>query len=527
VPEVPRRDQPAAAAGLPADTNELVRRRRDKLSAWRGRGVDPFGARFPFTHVAADLQASFREASEDELKGAGAVSVAGRVVALRHHGKTCFAHLRDQSGQIQLYARVDALGERYAAFTDLDVGDFVGVTGDLFRTRTGELTVAVKAFEFLAKSLRPLPEKWHGLKDVETRYRQRYVDLVVNPHVRETFVLRGRLIRALRAFLDARGFLEVETPMMQPIPGGASARPFATYHNALDMTLYLRVAPELYLKRLVVGGLERVYEINRNFRNEGISTQHNPEFTMLEFYQAYADYQDLMQLTEEMLVGLARELTGGTELSYQGETIDLAPPWARLPFFEALSRAVGVTVTPETDAASLAAAAQATGMAVEPDASAVALWKEIFDTRVEATLVRPTFVTDFPIELSPLAKRKRDDPRLVDRFELFIYRREIANAYSELNDPLDQRRRFEEQAAARDRGDDEAHWLDEDYVRALEYGMPPTAGEGIGIDRLTMLFTDSASIRDVIFFPHLRPEPRADAGADAEPASERPPREAP
>jgi lysyl-tRNA synthetase, class II len=289
----------------------------------------------------------------------------------------------------------------------------------------------------------------------------------------------------------------------------------------------LRVAPELYLKRLVVGGLERVYEINRNFRNEGISTQHNPEFTMLEFYQAYADYQDLMQLTEEMLVGLARELTGGTELSYQGETIDLAPPWARLPFFEALSRAVGVTVTPETDAASLAAAAQAAGMAVEPDASAVALWKEIFDTRVEATLVRPTFVTDFPIALSPLAKRKRDDPGLVDRFELFIYRREIANAYSELNDPLDQRRRFEEQAAARDRGDDEAHWLDEDYVRALEYGMPPTAGEGIGIDRLTMLFTDSASIRDVIFFPHLRPEPRADAGADAEPASERPPREAP
>ena len=510
---------------MPADTNALVRRRREKLEAWRARGVDPFGSRFPFTHMAADLAGSFREASDTELKAAGAVSVAGRVVALRDHGKTCFAHLRDQSGPIQLYARADALGERYAAFTDLDVGDFAGVTGELFRTRTGELTVAVKAYEFLAKALRPLPEKWHGLKDVETRYRQRYVDLVVNPQVGEAFVLRGRLIRALRAFLDARGFLEVETPMMQPIPGGATARPFTTHHHALDMTLYLRIAPELYLKRLVVGGLERVYEINRNFRNEGISTQHNPEFTMLEFYQAYADYEDLMQLTEEMLVGLARELLGRTQLPYQGEAIDLAPPWARLPFFEALSRAVNHTVTPDTDAATLARAAQAAGIAVAPGAAAADLWKEIFDTGVEATLVQPTFVTDFPLALSPLAKRKRGDPRLVDRFELFIAGREIANAYSELNDPLDQRQRFEEQAAAREGGDEEAHWLDEDYLRALEYGMPPAAGEGIGIDRLTMLFTDSASIRDVILFPLLRPEPRPDASAEPGPAPGDPDRE--
>jgi lysyl-tRNA synthetase class 2 len=522
----PRRERPAAA-GLPDDTSALVRRRREKLDALRARGVDPFGARFPFTHLAADLAAGRREASESELKAAGAVSVAGRVVALRDHGKTCFAHLRDQSGPIQLYARADALGERYAAFTDLDVGDFAGVTGELFRTRTGELTVAVKAFECLAKSLRPLPEKWHGLKDIETRYRQRYVDLVVNPHVGEVFALRARLIRALRAFLDARGFLEVETPMMQPIPGGATARPFTTHHHALDMTLYLRIAPELYLKRLLVGGLERVYEINRNFRNEGVSTQHNPEFTMLEFYQAYADYGDLMRLTEEMLVGLARELRGQTQLPYQGVDIELAPPWARLPFFEALSRAVKLPVTPDTDAATLARAAAAAGIAVPPGAVAADLWKEIFDGAVESILVQPTFVTDFPLALSPLAKRKREEPQLVDRFELFIAGREIANAYSELNDPLDQRRRFEEQAAARDRGDQEAHWLDEDYLRALEYGMPPAAGEGIGIDRLTMLFTDSASIRDVILFPLLRPEPRAGAGAEPGSAPGDPGREGP
>ena len=489
------------------ETNDLIRRRIEKLEALRAGGIDPFGQRFAVTHWAGELGRRFHAACDDLLKQAGPVVVAGRVVALRHHGKTCFAHLRDQSGQIQLYARADGVGERYGLFTNLDVGDFIGVTGELFRTRTGELTVAVRSFEFLAKSLRPLPEKWHGLKDVETRYRRRYVDLVMNPQVREVFVIKSRLIRELRAFLDARDFLEVETPMMQPIPGGAAAKPFVTHHNALDMALYLRIAPELYLKRLVVGGLDRVYEINRSFRNEGISTQHNPEFTMLEFYQAYADYEDLMSLTEEMLAHLGREILGATTLRYQGEEVSLAGPWRRLPFFDAISGAVGAAVGPETPLAALRTAAVAAGVP-EPkvEAGAVSLWKGVFDTLVEPALVQPTFITDFPIELSPLSKRKAGDPRLVDRFELFICRREIANAYSELNDPVDQRRRFEEQARERERGDEEAHWMDADFVRALEYGMPPTAGEGIGIDRLTMLFTDSPSIRDVILFPHLRPE---------------------
>jgi len=450
--------------------------------------------------------------------------LTGRVMAMRHHGKTCFAVLRDQSGQIQLYARADRLGDAYPAFVDLDVGDFIGVTGELFRTRTNELTVAVKQFEFLAKALRPLPEKWHGLKDVETRYRRRYVDLIVNPQVREAFVMKSRLIAAMRAFFDARDFLEVETPMMQPIPGGAAAKPFVTHHNALDMPLYLRIAPELYLKRLVVGGLERVYEINRNFRNEGVSTQHNPEFTMLEFYQAYADYQDLMQLTEELFLHLGQALLGRDELTYQGETIRLGPRWRRLPFFQGLGEALGTPVTPETDARALGdAAARRGGFATDRKTQAtlrgehglVALWKEIFDTFVEPTLVQPTFVVDFPIELSPLSKQKQGQPRLVDRFELYVCRREIANAYSELNDPIDQRRRFEEQAAERERGDEEAHWMDEDFVRALEYGLPPTAGEGIGIDRLAMLFTDAASIRDVILFPHLRPERSGTDDGDA------------
>jgi lysyl-tRNA synthetase class 2 len=499
---------PPPRPGLEA--NELVRRRIEKLEALRAGGIDPFGQRFPVSHWAGDLGRRYHGAAEDDLAHAGPVVVAGRVVALRHHGKTCFAHLRDQSGQIQIYARADGLGERYGLFTDLDVGDFIGVTGGLFRTRTGELTVAVRSFEFLTKSLRPLPEKWHGLKDVETRYRRRYVDLVMNPQVRETFVLKSRLIREMRAFLDARGFLEVETPMMQTIPGGAAAKPFVTHHNALDLTLYLRIAPELYLKRLVVGGLDRVYEINRNFRNEGISTQHNPEFTMLEFYQAYADYGDLMTLTEEMFLHLGREILGASTLRYQGEEVRLEGPWRRLAFFEAISQAIGSAVGPETGEQALRKAAVDAGVPPPKAGSGVvAIWKDVFGSLVEPALLQPTFITDFPIELSPLSKRKAGDPRLVDRFELFICRREIANAYSELNDPIDQRQRFEEQVRERERGDEEAHWMDEDFVRALEYGMPPTAGEGIGIDRLAMLFTDSPSIRDVILFPHLRPERRA------------------
>ncbi|MBI4609453.1 MAG: lysine--tRNA ligase [Candidatus Rokubacteria bacterium] len=501
----------------PDATNELIRQRHAKLRALRERGIDPFGARYPVTHWVRDFEGLRAASTEEELRNFGTVSVAGRIMALRHHGKTCFAHLRDYTGQIQLYGRADQLADEYVLFADLDAGDFIGVTGELFRPRTGELTVAVKSFAFLAKSLRPLPEKWHGLKDVETRYRQRYVDLLVNPAVRNVFVLKTRLIQAMREFLDARGFIEVETPMMQPIPGGAAARPFVTHHNALGVDLYLRVAPELYLKRLVVGGFDRVYEMNRNFRNEGVSTQHNPEFTMLEFYQAYADVNDLMELTEALFLHLAQSLTGSLRLNYQGEAIDLTPPWRRLGFFAALSEALGVSVTPATEPARLHELARARNADMDADLPGPKLWKELFETLVEPALVQPTFVVDFPIELSPLAKRKRDNPRLADRFELFVARKELANAYTELNDPEEQRERFREQAAERERGDVEAHWLDEDFVRALEYGMPPTAGEGIGIDRVVMLFADQPSIRDVILFPHLRPERgQADARREAE-----------
>ncbi len=494
------------------DDNELIRQRREKLEALRRSGIDPFGGRYPVTHWARGLAERLDSASEEELKGFGPVSLAGRVVAMRHHGKTCFAHLMDQTARIQLYARADGLGDEYARFVELDAGDFIGVTGEMFRTRTGELTVAVKTVSFLAKSLRPLPEKWHGLKDVETRYRQRYVDLIVNTEAREIFLMRARLIRAMRAFLDARGFLEVETPMMQPIPGGAIARPFKTHHNALGMDLYLRIAPELYLKRLLVGGFERVYEINRNFRNEGTSTLHNPEFTMLEFYQAYADYTDLMELTEALFVDLAHSLRGSLTLTWGEHPLDLKPPWRRLAFFDGLSEALGLRVTPETDVAAVARAASARGI-VHDEGPAAKLWKEAFETLVEPTLVQPTFVVDFPTELSPLAKRKRDNPLLVDRFELFVAQHEMANAYSELNDPVDQLARFREQAGLQARGDDEAHWLDEDYVRALEYGMPPASGEGIGIDRLLMMFANQPSIREVILFPLLRPEGGRAAGA--------------
>ena len=495
------------------DDNDLIRRRHAKLATLRARGLDPFGSRYPVTHWAGRLAGQLAGATLEELKGIGPVSVAGRILTLRHHGKTCFATLQDYTGTIQLYARADQLGDEYGLFTELDAGDFIGVTGELFRTRTDELTIAVKSWSFLAKALRPLPEKWHGLKDVETRYRQRYLDLVVNPAARQVFQVRSGLVRAMREFLDARGFIEVETPMMQPIPGGAAARPFVTHHNALDLDLYLRVAPELYLKRLVVGGLERVYEINRNFRNEGVSTQHNPEFTMLEFYQAYADYGDLMELTEALVCHLAQTVLGSLTFAYQGERMDLTPPWRRLKFHDAISRELGVPVAPETDPRELIRG-PASGRVPQDDPAGTTAkhWKALFEALVEPTLVQPTFVVEFPIELSPLAKRNRDNARLADRFELFAARLEIANAYTELNDPEEQLARFRQQAIERERGDDEAERLDRDFVRALEYGMPPTAGEGIGVDRLVMLLADQPSIRDVILFPHLRPEGSSEGG---------------
>jgi lysyl-tRNA synthetase, class II len=515
VSEKPRAERAAEESGAPASANELVRRRHERLRALRAAGIDPFGTRYPVSQWAEPLHTRWDGAPEEELRAASPVSVAGRVMSIRHHGKSCFAHVLDQTGRIQVYARADVLGESYARFTDLDVADFVGVTGDLMRTRTGELTIQVKAWTFLSKSVRPLPEKWHGLRDVETRYRQRYVDLLVNPGVRDVFRLRSRLIQTIRTFLDGRGFLEVETPVMQPLAGGALARPFATHHNALDMPLFLRIALELHLKRLVVGGFDRVYEIGRIFRNEGVSAQHNPEFTMLEFYQAYADYGDLMELTEALFGELGRALAGGLSLTHQGERIDLAPPWRRLRYLDAVAEALGLEVAELRNGERVREAAREAAGRRDVDAGAwgwgagtpiYQMWKDVFETFTEPTLVQPTFVVDFPTELSPLARQKRDDPSLVDRFELFVARMEMANAYSELNDPLEQRQRFEQQLRARDAGDDEAHRLDEDYVRALEYGLPPTAGEGIGIDRLVMLFADQASIRDVILFPLLRPE---------------------
>jgi lysyl-tRNA synthetase class 2 len=504
-----------AEDGTVIPANELIRRRHEKLAALRGAGIDPFGTGYPVTHWAGPLHTRFDGAGDEGLGSAGPVQVAGRVVALRHHGKTCFAHILDHTGRIQLYARADALGEAYAGFTDLDVADFVGVAGDLMRTRTGELTVQVREWTFLGKALRPLPDKWHGLRDVGTRYRQRYVDLLVNPGVREVFRVRSRVIQGIRAFLDARGFIEVETPVMQSIPGGAAARPFATHHNALDIPLYLRIALELHLKRLVVGGFDRVYELGRIFRNEGVSTHHNPEFTMLEFYQAYAQYGDLMTLTEAMFEELARTVLGSTTLTYQEHRLDLTPPWRRLRYLDGVAETLGLERDALRDRERVRDAGRTAAGARGVDAGAwgwgadtptYQMWKDVFETFVEPTLVQPTFVIDFPTELSPLAKQKRDDPGLVDRFELYMARMEMANAYSELNDPMEQRRRFEAQLRARDAGDEEAHRLDEDYIRALEYGLPPTAGEGVGIDRLVMLFTDRASIREVILFPLLRPE---------------------
>jgi len=492
------------------DTQGLIAQRRRKLDELRAAG-EAFPNDFRRDALAGDLHARFGEASAESLEAEPVrVRVAGRMMSQRVMGKAAFADLQDMSGRIQLYLRRDALAEgAYAAFRRWDLGDIVGAAGRVFRTRKGELSVEVEEIRLLTKCLRPLPEKFHGLADQETRYRQRYLDLIINPQTRQVFALRGRLIDALRRFLGERGFVEVETPMMQVLAGGAAARPFVTHHNALDMDLFLRIAPELYLKRLVVGGMEQVFEINRNFRNEGLSTQHNPEFTMLEFYQAYADYQDLMRLTEEMLRSLAAELHGGASIEYQGRSYDFQCAFRRMTLREAvLAHNPGLSpeVLDEEPAARQAAAAM--DIALERGWGLGKLQQEMFEKTVEHRLEQPTFITHFPAEVSPLARRSEADPSVTERFELFIAGREIANGFSELNDPDDQARRFKAQAEAKDAGDDEAMRYDADYLTALEHGLPPTAGEGIGIDRLVMLFADVASIRDVILFPHLRP--RAD-----------------
>lgn len=488
------------------DINELIKQRIRKLQELRALGIDPYGHSYETTHKAKELFTRYADKSAAELENDPIeCSVAGRIIARRSFGKAAFSHIQDESGKIQVYFRKDILGDKFKITKKLDIGDIVGVKGTLFRTKTNELTILVKDFTLLTKSLRPLPEKWHGLKDIELRYRQRYVDLIVNPEVRETFAKRSTIIKFIRDYLEKEGFLEVETPMMHQIPGGAAAKPFKTHHNALGIDLYLRIAPELYLKRLLVGGYERVFEINKNFRNEGISTKHNPEFTMLEFYVAYKDYRFLIDFTEKMLTELLYHIHGTLQIPYGEHTLNFTPPWQRITMYDALKqRGVPEEVIKSHEKARDYARAE--GMDIRDIHSHAKVLDEIFKEKVEPYLIQPTFVIDYPVELSPLAKRKRDNPELVERFELFIASREIANAFTELNDPEDQKARFLKQVEDRDRGDEEAHRMDEDFIKALEYGMPPAAGEGIGIDRLVMILTNSHSIRDVILFPQLKPE---------------------
>ncbi|MDZ4063399.1 MAG: lysine--tRNA ligase [Coriobacteriia bacterium] len=480
--------------------------RRAKLDRLRDAGQVPDRSRFDVTARAAALAEEHESLDPGEETGT-VVSVAGRVVAKREQGKLAFIVIRDATGDLQLFCRVNILGEEdFARALDLDLGDWVGATGVVVRTRRGELSVVPSGIELLSKSLRPLPEKFHGLTDTETRYRQRYVDLIANPQVRAVFETRFRITAAIRRFMEDRSFIEVETPMLHPIPGGATARPFVTHHNALDMELFLRIAPELYLKRLLVGGFERVYEINRSFRNEGMSPRHNPEFTMLEAYQAFGDMETMRELTESLITSVAKEVLGTLELEYQETLVSLASPWRQATMAELVSEAVGRDVGVRTPVGELAGLCEQYEIPVEASWGSGKMLNELFEKLVEHTLVQPTFVTLYPAETSPLARRNDDDPELADRFELIVTGRELANAFSELVDPVDQRARFEAQAAAKAAGDDEAMWVDGDYLRAQEYGMPPAGGLGIGIDRLVMLLTDSPSIRDVLLFPHMRPE---------------------
>lgn len=488
------------------DINELIEQRIRKLNELRDLGIEPYGVPYEVDHLASEIHKLYGDKDKDFFEqNAQEVSVAGRIIMFRDFGKASFAHLQDSSGRIQVYFRKDILQDSFSLLKKIDIGDIIGVKGRLFRTKTNELTIEVKSFVLLTKSIRPLPEKWHGLRDIELRYRQRYLDLIVNPHVKEVFQKRSLIIKSIRDFLEREGFIEVETPMMHPVPGGAAAKPFRTHHIALGMDLYLRIAPELYLKRLLVGGYERVYELNKNFRNEGISTKHNPEFTMLEFYIAYKDYKYLMDFTERLISEVVSKVCGSLKITYGDYSIDFTPPWKRISWKEALLK-YGVPETVIKDYGEAIKWAQAHGIELKEGLSHGKILDEIFKDIVEPHLREPTFVIDYPVELSPLAKRKKDEPEFVERFELFIAAREIANAFSELNDPFDQRERFLKQLEAKLKGDEEAHPMDEDFLRALEYGMPPAAGEGIGIDRLVMILTNSHSIRDVILFPQMKPE---------------------
>ena len=488
------------------ELSELLLQRRRKVDALWEAGINPYPNDFKPQHTSADILAAYGDKEQIDASEEKFV-VAGRILARRSFGKAAFIQLQDRKGRVQLYVKKDEIGEEaFTIFESFDIGDIIGAEGFPFRTKTGELSLHVRSIRLLVKSLLPLPEKFHGLTDVETRYRQRYVDLIVNPEAREIFIKRSRIVNLIREFMVNRDFLEVETPMMHQIPGGATARPFITHHNALDMELYLRVAPELYLKRLVVGGLERVFEINRNFRNEGISVRHNPEFTMMEFYQAYATYEDLMDLTEELFCHIAQQVLGTLDFSNQGLDISFQRPWKRLTVRDAILEYGDVEAKQLDDRDLALAYARSIGLDLPNEIGYGKLVMEIFEEVAEHKLIQPTFITAYPTEVSPLSRKNDINPEIVDRFELIIAGREIANAFSELNDPIDQKERFLAQVAEKDKGDEEAHYMDEDYVRALEYGLPPTAGEGIGIDRLVMLLTDSPSIRDVILFPQLRKE---------------------
>ncbi|HAR6112577.1 TPA: lysine--tRNA ligase [Staphylococcus pseudintermedius] len=490
------------------ELNDQMQVRRQKLQELRDLGIDPFGEKFERTGTAETLKAQWDQYAKEELAEKETEShtvIAGRIMTKRGKGKAGFAHIQDLSGQIQIYVRKDQVGDaQFGIWNTADLGDIVGVEGIMFKTNTGELSVKAKSFKLLSKALRPLPDKHHGLQDIEQRYRQRYLDLITNEESAQTFINRSRILQEMRNYLNEKGFLEVETPMMHQIAGGAAAKPFVTHHNALDATLYMRIAIELHLKRLIVGGLEKVYEIGRVFRNEGVSTRHNPEFTMIELYEAYADYKDIMSLTEELVAHIARRVLGTTSVQYGDETINLEPQWRRLHMVDAVKEATGVDfyeVKSDKEAHELA---KAHGIEVDDNMKYGHILNEFFEQKVEETLIQPTFIYGHPIEISPLAKKNPEDPRFTDRFELFIVGREHANAFTELNDPIDQRQRFEAQLVEKEQGNDEAHEMDEDFIEALEYGMPPTGGLGIGIDRLVMLLTNSPSIRDVLLFPYMR-----------------------